>query len=364
MVPKDRGEGRPTSAVAYRPPQDDPDLRSDDERWSAHSSARRVSPLSALREIISAMEARLNALEEQNHALHEALAGMAMRMTDVLSSVGAAYLRTDAHGDICDVSDTCAILLGLPQKDVLLGTALASVLSSQALDDCPEPSTRGTVCGASIRAQDGEEVPASVMFGAIPAPSGAATLGLVVVGAPMRTIAERVLQSAEVIGRQQVQVDDLRSAIRTLAEQVVGERFRTQELVRSNVEQVLMPLVRSLRPRADRDATTALDALERGLGQLGSGFANRLAAGGFGLTTRELEICHMLREGMSSKEIAQALSLSPQSVDVHRRNIRRKLNLTNDAQTLVDKLRSLDVEDAGTPPTSEDAPKPAGVKPK
>ena len=47
------------------------------------------------------------------------------------------------------------------------------------------------------------------------------------------------------------------------------------------------------------------------------------------LTTRELEIIKWLREGLSSKEIGEKLSITTKTVEVHRHNILKKLNLKN-----------------------------------
>lgn len=43
------------------------------------------------------------------------------------------------------------------------------------------------------------------------------------------------------------------------------------------------------------------------------------------LTAKELEVTHLLTQGLSSKEVAQRLGSSPQTVDVHRKNIMKKL---------------------------------------
>ncbi len=161
-------------------------------------------------------------------------------------------------------------------------------------------------------------------------------------GAPQSAL---LAERDEACTNHDADVERLRLGVQALAEQLVGERLRVSQLVRSNVQQALLPLLMRLRERCERDQGPVFDALERGLRDLESGFATRLAEGGFGLTSRELEICHMLREGLSSKEISQSLSLSPQSVDTHRRNIRRKLRLTNQSQPLADRLRQLDVEE-------------------
>ena len=49
------------------------------------------------------------------------------------------------------------------------------------------------------------------------------------------------------------------------------------------------------------------------------------------LSRREIEIVQLIREGMSSKEIAQQLDISLKTVEVHRYNILKKLNLKNTA---------------------------------
>ena len=49
------------------------------------------------------------------------------------------------------------------------------------------------------------------------------------------------------------------------------------------------------------------------------------------LSRRELEIVHLIKEGMSSKEIAVRLEISLKTVEVHRYNILKKVNLKNTA---------------------------------
>lgn len=49
------------------------------------------------------------------------------------------------------------------------------------------------------------------------------------------------------------------------------------------------------------------------------------------LTNRELEVVRLVAKGFSTAQIAEALFLSPYTVDTHRRNILSKLNLKNTA---------------------------------
>jgi DNA-binding NarL/FixJ family response regulator len=49
------------------------------------------------------------------------------------------------------------------------------------------------------------------------------------------------------------------------------------------------------------------------------------------LTSREREVLHQIAEGMTNAEIGRALSISPKTVDKHRANIMRKLNIATRA---------------------------------
>jgi DNA-binding NarL/FixJ family response regulator len=49
------------------------------------------------------------------------------------------------------------------------------------------------------------------------------------------------------------------------------------------------------------------------------------------LTPREREVFHLVAEGHTSAEIAMHLSISPRTVEMHRRNLMKKLNLSTQA---------------------------------
>jgi two-component system invasion response regulator UvrY len=49
------------------------------------------------------------------------------------------------------------------------------------------------------------------------------------------------------------------------------------------------------------------------------------------LSQREFEIIELLKKGLASKEIADVLYISKKTVEVHRYNILRKLDLKNTA---------------------------------
>lgn len=58
------------------------------------------------------------------------------------------------------------------------------------------------------------------------------------------------------------------------------------------------------------------------------------------LSKRELEIVTLLAEGWTSKEVAESLFLSPDTIRTHRNNIRKKLGVKNTTQMVVACIRA------------------------
>ena len=90
----------------------------------------------------------------------------------------------------------------------------------------------------------------------------------------------------------------------------------------------------------DAPAVQLLDAVQTvsvGGKCLGSGIAGGLFQGArpdSELSRREREVLHMVGQGLTSKTIAQTLSLSLRTVESHRQNIKRKLKLKTHADLI------------------------------
>jgi DNA-binding NarL/FixJ family response regulator len=52
------------------------------------------------------------------------------------------------------------------------------------------------------------------------------------------------------------------------------------------------------------------------------------------LTDREFEVFQLIGQGMETKELAQELSVSPKTIEVHRANIKAKLQLKSMAELI------------------------------
>lgn len=61
-------------------------------------------------------------------------------------------------------------------------------------------------------------------------------------------------------------------------------------------------------------------------------FASLLNSSDTTLTARETEVLDFIARGLTSKQIARELNISPYTVNTHRDNLRRKLGAHNGAQ--------------------------------
>ena len=81
--------------------------------------------------------------------------------------------------------------------------------------------------------------------------------------------------------------------------------------------------------------------LEKNLTDITSAFGRKISSALSRLSPREVEICTMVRQGLTNKEIAKELHLSPLTVDKHRIQIRHKLGLSHKQVNLVSFLQAL-----------------------
>jgi PAS domain S-box-containing protein len=130
-------------------------------------------------------------------------------------------------------------------------------------------------------------------------------------------------------------------ALRELLGQIDDEKKYIENQIQTNIDKVVMPLLRNLLDGPNSDVKQQVKVLAEHLEEITSPFVRSLQHQFSKLTPREVEICNMIRQGMTSKEIISVLNTSLDTIHQQRKIIRRKLGLTNKDINLTTYLNSL-----------------------
>ena len=101
-----------------------------------------------------------------------------------------------------------------------------------------------------------------------------------------------------------------------------------------------MPVLRALENDIPDQQKKYVAMLRKHLENLVSPFANRLCKAFSTLTPIEVEICDLIRDGFSTKEIARVRHVATKTVAKQRERIRKKLQIEDPKVNLATYLRS------------------------
>jgi|GEM_PF-2957013 len=115
---------------------------------------------------------------------------------------------------------------------------------------------------------------------------------------------------------------------------------RISAQIQNNLDAVITPMLRTLMMRTPENERFTIEELERQLRKITDPFTNRLQSTYAMLSPQEIRICNMIRNGASSKDVAEALGISVFTVHDQRRRIRRKLGISGKKSNLTSYLQT------------------------
>jgi PAS domain S-box-containing protein len=154
-----------------------------------------------------------------------------------------------------------------------------------------------------------------------------------------RDITERKKMEEELLEQKNI-LEQKNAALREILELVEIEKKKIKDNVSNNVEVVVLPALSRLGRTRTRHEKKYIGIIEEHLKDLTSTFGSQLAQPNHRLSPREVEIANLVKSGMSSKDIASALTISIKTVETIRNKIRRKLGLVNRSVNLTSYFRN------------------------
>jgi len=135
---------------------------------------------------------------------------------------------------------------------------------------------------------------------------------------------------------------DANTALKIMLQKSSENRKEVEEEILAVLKKRIAPYISKLKQcNLDMEMRDSVHMLESNLKEIVSPFSRKLSFEYINLTPKEIQVANLIRKGKATKEISQILSLTRGTVDTHRNNIRKKLDLKNKKVTLKTYLMSL-----------------------
>jgi DNA-binding CsgD family transcriptional regulator/GAF domain-containing protein len=130
-------------------------------------------------------------------------------------------------------------------------------------------------------------------------------------------------------------------ALKEILAQIEIEKNQLIKTVSTNVNKLLIPSLQKLAQRATRVEQKYITLLKKNLKEITSGLGPHISDTHLNLSPRELEVFNMVSGGLNTKEISSLLNLSIRTVETHRFNIRKKLQVDKTISHLSSPLKKI-----------------------
>jgi PAS domain-containing protein/DNA-binding CsgD family transcriptional regulator len=157
-----------------------------------------------------------------------------------------------------------------------------------------------------------------------------------------RKLVEKALRKRErELKMKSNSLQEVNTALKVLIAQREEDQKEVEEKILNNVKELLLPYLEKLKKTKLTDFQSShIRVIETNLDNIISPFLKNLHSKYLNLTPKETRVAILVKEGNTTKEIADLLGMSVAAVEFHRNNIRRKLGLRNKKANLVSHLAS------------------------
>ena len=168
-----------------------------------------------------------------------------------------------------------------------------------------------------------------------------AILGIVTDITERKRSEKRLREKDKKLKRQAKNLEEMNVALKILLEQRDKEKADIKENQLISLKKLIFPYIEKLQKnRLDEESQTYVNIIKSNLEEIIAPMSDTLSSKYIDLTPAEIQVANLIKQGMTSKEIASMLHVSPKAVSFHRGNIRKKLDLSNKKINLYTYLQS------------------------
>ncbi len=157
-----------------------------------------------------------------------------------------------------------------------------------------------------------------------------------------RQAEQSLLQKEEELRMKSLNLEEANTALKVLLKRGEQDKQELEDKVLANIKELVLPYVEKLKMgNLDEKQKTYVEILESNLNDIISPFLKKLSSHYLNLTPTEIQVADLIKDGKSTKQIAEVLGISERAVEFHRNNIRDKLGLKNSKTNLRSYLMTL-----------------------
>ncbi|PNX50547.1 MAG: hypothetical protein BV458_12990, partial [Thermoplasmata archaeon M9B2D] len=125
-------------------------------------------------------------------------------------------------------------------------------------------------------------------------------------------------------------LEEANTALKVLLKQREKDKVELEEKVLLNVRELVLPYLEKLKMKKLSDKQRAyIGIIESNINDIVSPFVHGLSSKMIKLSPTELQVTNLIKQGNTTKEIAEIMNLASSTIDFHRHNIRKKIGIKN-----------------------------------
>jgi len=269
----------------------------------------------------------------------------------LLNDAGDAILSADEKGHLLEANRKAAELLGYT-VDEIVGSHISRMHPPEEWERIWE-TFQGLInnkdkmaIATTILTKDGRKIPVDVNGSIIEHKGQKIIQGIYrdITGIKMKE--DALLSARDEMERRVLErtseLEEANVALRVLLNRQTEDNKKLEERLQVNIEEMVIPYLEKLKQAGlNGRYNDYLTLLEANLNDIVSPFIQNISAVYRNLTPTEIRVAEMIKQGRASKDIAEVMNASVGTINTHRNNIRKKLNLRKQNKNLRSYLLTL-----------------------
>ena len=141
---------------------------------------------------------------------------------------------------------------------------------------------------------------------------------------------------------QTCMLEETDTALNVLMQQRIEDKTKFEETVLLNAKELIVPFLKKLNKSGlDSKQKADINIIESNLNEIVAPLLREFSKINLKLTPTEIQVTNLVKQGKTTKEIAEFMNLATSTIDTHRNKIRKKLGIKNKKTNLRTHLLSI-----------------------